>query len=241
MHGLERGLRRALIVLRLGQRVLRSLPVLQRHRLAGIEIVLTLLVDLRQVELGARAVERAQRRDEIVQRLHGVGGFDHEQRLAALDRVAGLDQQLRHAAGIGREHRRRGILVDGDLAFGDVLGAELLLLGRFEGEARPLRIGRREAPRIFLRGRDGSVDFRARRTSGWPRDDGDGQRGGRPAQSAAAVKSSSRLMSSDATLCMCCAPLVFPRRSARLLLRCWFAMPVILAISDPRNSALATL
>ncbi len=152
MHGLEPGLRSALIVLRLGQRVLRRLPVLQRYRLARIEIVLTLLVDLRQVQLGARAVQRAQRRDEIVQRLHGVGGLDDEQRLAALHRVAGLDQQLRHAAGIGREHRRRGVLVDGDLAFGDVLGAELLLLGRFEGEARPLRIGRREAPRIFLRG-----------------------------------------------------------------------------------------
>src|SRR5262249_26002132 len=39
----------------------------------------------------------------------------------------------------------------------------------------------------------------------------------------------------DATLCMWCAPLVIPRRSARLACGAGVAMPVILAISDPRK------
>ena len=150
MRRLQRRLGGALVILRGDEIVLRVLPVLQRHRLAGIEIVLTLLVDLRQVELRARAVQRAQRRDGVVQRLHGVGRLDDEQLLPALDDVARLDQELHDAARIGREDRRRTILVDGDLAFGDVLGTKYLLVRGLESEARPFRIGRHEARGIAL-------------------------------------------------------------------------------------------
>src|SRR5207248_5609442 len=67
MGRLEGGLGGTRIVLRGGEIVLRVLPVLERDRLAGIEVVLTLLVDLRQLEFRARAAQRAQRRDEIVE------------------------------------------------------------------------------------------------------------------------------------------------------------------------------
>ena len=107
MGRLEGGLGRTHVVLRGGEIVLRVLPVLERHRLAGIELVLTLLVDLCQLEFRARAAQRAQRRDEIVERLHGVGGFDDEQLLPAPDDLAGLHHELHDAAGIGREDRRR--------------------------------------------------------------------------------------------------------------------------------------
>ena len=81
---------------------------------------------------------RGHRRDEIVLRLHGVGGLDREQRLALGRRSSpGLRQKLGDPAGIGREHRRRAILVDRDLAFGDVLGPEGLVVDRLDGQARP--------------------------------------------------------------------------------------------------------
>ena len=45
-----------------------------------------------------------------------------------LDAVARPRQQFGDPAGIGRKHRRRAILVDRDLALGDVLGAEGVLV-----------------------------------------------------------------------------------------------------------------
>ena len=88
-------------------------------------------------------------------------GFDHEQRLADADDVAGLDEQLGDPAGIGREDRRRAIFVDGDLAFGHVLGAEHLLLDGFHRQRRPLGGGRIEqAPRPLRLARDCGVHVR---------------------------------------------------------------------------------
>src|SRR5215470_12553692 len=51
-------------------------------------------------------------------------------------------ENLDDASRIGREHQRRAILVDGELAFGDVLGAEHLADHRLDGERRPLGLGR---------------------------------------------------------------------------------------------------
>ena len=87
----------------------------------------------------------ASRGEEIVLRLHHVGGFDEEQRLAALDHVARLGHQPGHPPGVGRKDRRRFVLVDRDLAFGDVLGAERHRLDRLHAERRPLRRRRRKA------------------------------------------------------------------------------------------------
>ncbi len=58
----------------------------------------------------------------------------------------GLTNSLRDPARIGREDRRGAVLVDRDLAFGHVLGAECLLLAGFHCQRRPLRGGRIEQP-----------------------------------------------------------------------------------------------
>ena len=63
---------------------------------------------------------------------------------AALDVVARLGDQAADPAGVGREDRRRGVLVDGDLAVGRALVAEGDLAHRRELEARPLRLARPE-------------------------------------------------------------------------------------------------
>jgi hypothetical protein len=76
--------------------------------------------------------------------LHELAGLDGEQRCAALDQVAGPGDQLADPAGIGREHRRRGVLVDRDLAVGRALVTEGDLTHRGELEARPLRLARPE-------------------------------------------------------------------------------------------------
>ncbi len=137
--GFQRGLRRAQVILRRRQIVLCLLPVLERHRLAGVEIVRPLFDNLRKIKLGACAVQSTQCRDEIIQSLHRVGGFDDEQRLTALNLVARFHQKLCHAARIGREDRRRAFFVDGDFAFGQMLGAKDPFRYWLDCQTRPLR------------------------------------------------------------------------------------------------------
>ena len=80
--------------------------------------------------------------NEIVLRLHVVGGLDHEQRLSLGNGVARPRQQFGDPAGIGRKHRRRAVLVDRDLAFGDMLFPEGALGDRLDGQAGPFGRGR---------------------------------------------------------------------------------------------------
>ena len=122
-----------------------GLKVAQRAGLALVERAVLLLDDLGDRHARLRAVEAGDRGEEIVLRLHHVGGFDVEQRLPALHHVAGLGHQPGHPPGIGRKDRRRAILVDRDLAFGDVLGPERHRLDRLHAERRPLRRRRRKA------------------------------------------------------------------------------------------------
>ena len=146
-RGFERGFCGAQIGARLREIGLRGLEVAQRPRLAFVQRAVLLFDDLGDRDARARAVDAGERGEEIVLRLHHVGGFDEEQRLAGLDRVAGLGHQPGHPPGIGRIDRRRMILVDRDLAFGHVLGAERLGRHRLDAERRPLlgvgRIGAR--------------------------------------------------------------------------------------------------
>ena len=125
------------------------LVILQRHRLALEQILGAGVLQLREIERRLGLVQAGHGGDEIVLRLHRIGGFDHEQRLPLRDGVAGLRQQPDHPAGIGREHRRRAILIDGDLAFGDVLGPEVVLGHGLDGQARPFGRRRRVAARPF--------------------------------------------------------------------------------------------
>ena len=87
---LQRGLRRAQIVLRLDQGRLGLLIILQRNRLALEQILGAVVLQLRQIERRLGLVQTGHGGDEIVLRLHGIGGFDHEQRLALRDAVARL-------------------------------------------------------------------------------------------------------------------------------------------------------
>ena len=88
---------------------------------------------------------RGHRGDEIVLRLNVVGGLDHEQRLALATLIARPGQKFGDPAGIGREHRRRAIFIDRDLAFGDVFGAEAAFGNGLDGQARPFGGARRVA------------------------------------------------------------------------------------------------
>ena len=92
---------------------------------------------MREVECGPRLVHGGHRGDEIVLRLNVVGGLDHEQRLALDHAVAGPGEKPGDPDGIGREHRRRAVLVDGDLAFGDVFDAETPFRDGLNGQAGP--------------------------------------------------------------------------------------------------------
>ena len=141
VRGFQRGLRGAQIVLRLDQRRLALLVVLQRNGLAFEQILGAGVLDLRQIDRGLRLVQAGHGRDVIVLRLHRIGGLDHEQRLAFDDAVARPDQKLGDPAGIGREHRRGAILIDRDLALGDIFGAEGPLGDRLKRQAGPF--GRR--------------------------------------------------------------------------------------------------
>ena len=73
--------------------------------------------------------------------------------------IAGPGDQAADPAGVGREDRRGGVLVDRDLAVGRALVAERDLAHRREPEARPLRLARPEGAvglaRHFLRPRHG--------------------------------------------------------------------------------------
>ena len=135
----------AQIVLGLDQRGLALLVVLERNGLALEQVLGARVLDLGEVERRLRLVHAGHRRNVVVLRLHRVGGFDHEQWLALGDAVARPHQQLGEPAGIGREHRRRAILVDRDLAFGDVFSPERPFGDRLNGQAGPFGRGRRVA------------------------------------------------------------------------------------------------
>src|SRR5215831_15307026 len=78
---LQRHIGRAHVVFGGIERGAGVLHLFQRHRLSLIEQALALIDDLRQVECRACLVERGGGRNEIVLRLHHVGGLDREQRL----------------------------------------------------------------------------------------------------------------------------------------------------------------
>ena len=141
------------------------LHFLERHRLAFEQQALPIVDDQRQVARGPGLVERSHGGDEVVLRLHHVGGFDREQRLADRHGVTGLDEQLGDAAGIGGEDRRRAVLVDRDLAFGHALAAEHALLRLLDRQRRPLGGGGMEqaARGLDRRRRVATIDGRARR------------------------------------------------------------------------------
>ena len=141
----ERGFGGAQIGPRLGKVGRRGLEVAQRARLALVQRAVLLLDDLGDRHARLRPVDRGKRGEEIVLRLHHVGGFDVEQRLPALHHVARLGHQPGHPPGIGRKDRRRLVLVDRDLAFGHVLRAERHRLDRLHAERCPLRRRRHKA------------------------------------------------------------------------------------------------
>ena len=130
-------MRRPQVVLRLGEVCLGLLIILQRDRLALEQILGALVLYLGKIERRLGLVQPGHGRNEIVLRLHGVGGLDHEQRLALRDAVARPGQQFGDPARVRRKHRRRAILVDRDLAFGHVLGPEGSLGNRLNGQAGP--------------------------------------------------------------------------------------------------------
>ena len=134
---LQCGLRRAQVVLRLDQGRLGLLIILERNGLALEQILGAGFLQSREVERGSGLVRCGRGRNEIVLRLHGVGGLDHEQRLALRDAVARPGKQFGDPARVRRKHRRRAILVDRDLAFGHVLGPEGSLGNRLNGQAGP--------------------------------------------------------------------------------------------------------
>ena len=106
--------------------------------------LLALLDLLRERQPRPRLVDAGDRGDEIVLALHELARLDREQRRAALDMVAGPGDQPADPAGVGREDRRGGVLVDRDLAVGRALVAERDLAYRREPQARPLRLARTE-------------------------------------------------------------------------------------------------
>jgi hypothetical protein len=70
--------------------------------------------------------------------------------LADGDAVARLGKQLGDAPRIGREDRCRAILVDRNLALGDMLGPEFLPLNGLGRERRPFRLARPVEPLAAL-------------------------------------------------------------------------------------------
>ena len=150
-RGFQRDIGGAHVVFGGVERALGLLDFLERNGLTFVEQTLPLVVDLCEIERRAGLVQRGRGGDEVVLRLHHVGRFDREQRLAGRYDVAGLDEKLRDPARIGREDRRRAILVDGDLAFRHVLGAKHFLLGGFHRQRRPLGGGGIEQPPRPLR------------------------------------------------------------------------------------------
>ena len=141
-RGFERDLGRADVVLRGDELGLRLLPVLERRRLAFVEILEPLLGDAREVELGACLVHGSDRRHEIVLRLHDIGAVDLEQRLAAFHLVADLGDQPGDAARKRRQNRGAGILVVGDLTDREFLHPEWIELDLADAELMHLVGGR---------------------------------------------------------------------------------------------------
>ena len=115
-HGAQRDIGGIQAALRGGEVHLALLPVLQRPALGVVQIVRALLAGLRHAQLGAGGAQRGDGGDQVVLRLHELAGLDGEQRLALLHDFAGLGDDLGDAAGIGREHRRVEVVVDGDHA-----------------------------------------------------------------------------------------------------------------------------
>ena len=99
---------------------------------------------LRERQPRLRLLDAGDGGDQVVLALHELARLDREQRRAALDDVARLGDQAADAAGVGREDRRGGVLVDRDLAVGRALVAERDLAHRGELQARPLRLARPE-------------------------------------------------------------------------------------------------
>src|SRR3981189_937739 len=130
MPGFKRDLGLAKVVLGGVEHGTRVLDLLERDCLAFVKQPLALVVSLRQIKSGPGLVESGCGTDEVVLRLHHVCCLDSEQRLSHRYSVAGLDEQLHHLAGIGRENWGRTVLVNRDLAFGHVLGPEDALSDR---------------------------------------------------------------------------------------------------------------
>ena len=113
------------------------LIILERDGLAFKQVLGAAVLYLRQVERGTGLVKGRHRRDEIVLRLHRVGGLNDEQGLALGLRCRPAEPAISLPAGIRRKYRRRAIFIDRDLAFGDSLGPEGALGRRLDGQAGP--------------------------------------------------------------------------------------------------------
>src|SRR5262249_17601446 len=79
--------------------------------------------------------------NEIVLRLNHVRRFDGEKWLAGFHHVTRLGEQFGHAPRVGREHQRRAIFIDGDLALGHMFAAKYDRANRPGREGRPLLRG----------------------------------------------------------------------------------------------------
>jgi hypothetical protein len=138
------------------------LPILERGTLCQIEVVLPPFGRLREFELRAHRIERRERRDQIVLRLHEFARRDRHQRRALLDLVAEPGDVPHDAAGIRGKDRRRQIVVERDIALGDGLGAKFLFDDRRRLDLRPFLYGRCEraaggGPRLRRVGRRPAV------------------------------------------------------------------------------------
>ena len=137
-RGFERDLGGAHIVLRGIQRRLRALHFLERNRFAFVEqrcrlsMIWARLSFERALLSAVEAVMKSFCACTMSVASTANNGWPTR------DDVAGLREQLDDPAGIGREDRGRAILVDCDLAFGHVLGAEHPLLDGFDRQRRPL-------------------------------------------------------------------------------------------------------
>ncbi len=135
---LERSLGRTNVIFRCACGCLRSLQISQRSGPRVIEGLVLLLDDPGEFQSRAGLIQVGDRSDEIILCLHHVRRFHDEKRLAHFHGVARLCQQLDHAAGVRREHQRCAVLIDGNLAFCQMLGAEDDVGDRRNGQRGPL-------------------------------------------------------------------------------------------------------
>lgn len=83
---------------------------------------------------------------QIILCLHEFRSIDAGERCARLDRISQAGNDPRDPAGVGREHRRGVVGVDGDLALGHFLADEGMLAHRRDGQCLQLLRGGAKSP-----------------------------------------------------------------------------------------------